>query len=71
MPTVNAERLQLYHDAERKILRGQSVRFGDRELRYADLKEIRVEITRLQHAVACEQRGGSARFATADFGGVT
>ncbi len=71
MPTINEERLELYRAAEVKILKGQSVRFGDRELRYADLKEIRAEIEKLQRAVAAEQRGGRSGFATADFGGVT
>ena len=71
MPTINEERLELYRAAEVKILKGQSVRFGDRELRYADLKEIRAEIEKLQRAVAAERRGGRSGFATADFGGVT
>jgi hypothetical protein len=71
MPTMNEERLELYRAAEVKILKGQSVRFGDRELRYADLKEIRAEIEKLQRAVSSERRGGRPGFATADFGGVT
>lgn len=72
MPTINETRLELYFAAEVKILKGQEVRFGDRTLRFADLKEIRSEIERLQRAVAVEKRGASgARYATADFGGVT
>ena len=32
---------ELYLDAERKILSGQSVKFGERVLTYADLVEVR------------------------------
>lgn len=71
MPTINETRLELYLAAEVKILKGQSVRFGDRELRYADLKEIRGEIEKLNRAVTSERRGGRPGFASADFGGVT
>ena len=35
------EMYQLYLDAEKKILKGQSVRFGDRQLNRADLEEVR------------------------------
>ena len=37
-------RLELYLDCERKILAGQSYKIGDRELRRADLSEIRAAI---------------------------
>lgn len=70
--TVNETRLQLYLDAEASILRGQSVRFGERQLQKADLAEVRAEIARLQAAVAREQAGASGRggrFSQADFGG--
>lgn len=69
--STNSDRLQQYLAAEAKILGGQSVRMGDRELRRADLKEIRDEIRRLQRAVAAEESAASGRgpFARADFGG--
>lgn len=72
MPTANETRLQAYLDAEPKILAGQSVRYGDRELRRADLSEIRDEIRRLQRAVAAEQaaaRGQRGGFTQANCGG--
>lgn len=72
MATVNETRLQLYLDAEAKILRGQSVRVGEREMRYADLAEVRAEITKLQRVVAQEQAAAAGRrggFSVADFGG--
>jgi hypothetical protein len=70
--TVNESRLQLYLDAEAKILGGQIVRMGDRQLQRADLAEVRVEIARLQAAVNREQAaaaGRGGRFSQADFGG--
>lgn len=70
MPTINAQRLTAYLDAERKILAGQSFRYGDRQWTRADLSEVRAEINRLQVIVARESsRGG--RFGQADFGGYT
>lgn len=70
MPTINAQRLTAYLDAERKILAGQSVRYGDRQLTRADLAEVRAEINRLQVITVREaNRGG--RFGQADFGGYT
>ncbi|MGH8032508.1 MAG: hypothetical protein ACREO8_09135 [Luteimonas sp.] len=71
MPTPNEILLEEYRAAEIKILKGQSVRLGDRELRYADLETIRKERRLLERAVANEQSGGRPGFATADFGGVT
>lgn len=72
MPTVTEERLQRYIDAEAAILTGaQSVRFGDRELRRADLAEIRQEITRLRAEVSREAAvasGRGGRFSQANFG---
>jgi hypothetical protein len=70
--TVNETRLQLYLDAEAKILGGQLVRMGDRQLQRADLAEVRAEIARLQAAVNREQAasaGRGGRFSQADFGG--
>ena len=71
MATVNETRLQAYLAAEAKILSGQSVRFGERELRRADLEMVQGEIRRLQRAVAAERNAGRGRpsFANADFGG--
>ncbi len=70
--TVNQSRLDLYLAAEAKILAGQSVRFGERQLQRADLSEVRAEIKALQAAVAREQAsaaGRGGRFCQADFGG--
>lgn len=69
--TINATRLQAYLDAEAKILAGQTVRFGDRELRRADLVEVRKAIAELQAAVSREGRRDGGRFSQADFGGRT
>ena len=71
VPTINQTRLDAYLAAERKILQGQSVRFGDRELRRADLAEIRKEIGLLQAVVSRDLTGRGGRFSQADFGGVT
>lgn len=67
----NRQRLDLYLDAEKRILRGQSVRLDGRERRMADLEVVRNEIERLARICNAEARSGSARFATADFGGRT
>lgn len=72
MATVNQQRLDLYLAAEQKILLGQSYRIGDREVRRADLAEIRREIALLQAAVSRERSiaaGRAGRFSQADFGG--
>lgn len=67
-----SDRLQLYLDAEEKILGGQSVRMGDRQLQYADLEFVQKEIRSLQAQVnretasASGRRGG--RFSQANFG---
>ena len=71
MPTVNQTRLQLYLDAEARVLKGQSVQLGDRRLQRADLAEIRAAIASLQAAVNREARSGGAGFSQADFGGRT
>lgn len=71
MPTVNQTRLQQYLDAEARVLKGQSVQFGERRLQLADLAEIRAAIASLQAAVNRETRSGSSAFAQADFGGRT
>lgn len=65
----NAELLQLYIDAETKILAGQSVRFGDRQLTMADLQFVQRERARLQGLVDRAAAGGRNRFGQADFSG--
>lgn len=68
--STNSDRLQLYLAAEAKILGGQSVRMGDRQLQRADLSEVRAEIRMLQAAVARETAataGRGGRFSQADF----
>lgn len=70
--STNSDRLQQYLAAEAKILGGQSVRMGDRELRRADLQFVQKQIALLQaqvnrEAAAAAGRGG--RFAQANFGG--
>ena len=67
VPTVNQQRLDLYLAAEAKILSGQSVRFGDRQLQRADLSEVRAEIGRLQVLCSRESRGSRASFRQASF----
>lgn len=70
--TVNQTRLELYLAAEAKILSGQSVRMGERQLQRADLAEVRRQIAILQAAVERENalsEGRGSRFAQADFGG--
>ncbi len=72
MPTANETRLQTYLDAEAKILGGQSVRFGDRQLQRADLEFVQKQIALLQVAVkreAATAAGRGGRFSQADFGG--
>lgn len=69
MGTVNQQRLDAYLAAEAKILGGQSVRFGERQLQRADLAEVRAEINRLQIAVSRERGGTRARFKQASFHG--
>lgn len=70
--TPNQTRLQLYLDAEARILRGQSFQLGDRRLQMADLEVVRAEIARLTTVVARESGTGRySRFSQADFGGST
>ncbi len=65
------EMLEFYTQAEISVLKGQRVRFGDRDLTRADLAEIRAGRREWQSIAAAESRRGSARYATADFGGTT
>jgi len=66
------EMLDLYLAAEQAVLLGQSVRFGERQLTRADLAEIRNGRKEWQAFVdRAASGGGRARWASADFGGVT
>lgn len=56
--SATSARLQSYLDAEAKILSGQSVRWGDRQLTRADLAEVRSAIKDLQRQLNAERRGG-------------
>lgn len=57
--TVIVERLELYYDAERKVLRGQSYTLGNRQLTRANLAEIRKAIKELESEL--EQMQGRSR----------
>lgn len=55
-------RLNLYYQAEEKILQGQSYSIGSRNLTRANLKEVRKEIKELESKVfALESRGTTKR----------
>ncbi len=66
---TTADLLQLYIDAEAKILAGQSVRFGERQLTLPDLVEVRKERIRLEALLLTQTNGGRTRFGQADFSG--
>ena len=51
-------RLASYLECEAAILRGASYRIGDRELRRADLSEVRKAISALEDEIAFKERGG-------------
>lgn len=64
------EMLALYIAAEQAVLKGQSVRFGERQLNRADLVEIRNGRAEWQRAVNAEQAvaaGRDSRYSLADF----
>ncbi|PBJ83717.1 primosomal replication protein PriB/PriC domain protein [Lysobacteraceae bacterium NML93-0399] len=65
------EMLDLYTTAEANVLKGQRVRFGDRELTRANLEEIRAGRREWQARVDAEARRGRSGWAVADFGGMT
>ncbi len=71
MAQTSQEMLDFYISAEVAVLQGQSVRFGERQLTRADLKEIREGRREWQAIVTAALNRGSARYATANFGGVT
>lgn len=53
------ERLELYYEAERKVLRGQSYTLGNRQLTRANLSEIQKAIKDLENEL--EQLEGRSR----------
>lgn len=66
--SIASDLLALYVAAEKKILLGQSVSLGDRNLTLANLSEVRAEREKLERRVAGETRqSGSARYSVADF----
>lgn len=67
------EMLDFYIDAEVAVLSGQTVRLGDRQLSRADLAEIRNGRKEWQALVLRGDAASArrARWANADFGGVT
>lgn len=66
-------RLDAYKAAEIAVLKGQTIRFGERQLDLADLAEIRKAIKDLTQQVQAESglpsSGSSLRFKTAVFCG--
>lgn len=72
--TTAQQMLDHYAQAEIAVLKGQSVRFGERQLTRADLAEIRKGRAEWQAVVDRQANGGRQRragWATADFGGAT
>ena len=65
------DRLALYYAAETRVLEGQSVRMGDRQLTLADLSEIRKAIEQLKRELHVEDARAAGRsnpgIALADF----
>ena len=64
--------LSAYQDAEKKILLGQSVRFGERQLTRADLAEVRAGRREWEAKVAAEiviANGRTPGLSVADFSG--
>ncbi len=53
------ERLEIYYEAERKVLRGQSYTLGNRQLTRANLSEIQKAIKDLENEL--EQLEGRSR----------
>jgi hypothetical protein len=64
-----AARLAAYLAAEAAILQAQSVGAGDRNLRRAELADVRAQIDILQRQLAREKTGGRPRIALADLSG--
>lgn len=59
--------LQLYLDAETSVLKGQSVRMGDRMLTKADLAQIQAGRKEWEAKVARESGAAGGGFKAADF----
>lgn len=57
--TAIIERLELYYEAERKVLRGQAYTLGNRQLTRANLSEIQKAIKDLENEL--EQLEGRSR----------
>lgn len=62
-----SELLALYIDAEKKILQGQEVLWGDKRLTRADLGRVQTERHRLEQRVAAEQRRGRPGYSRVRF----
>lgn len=72
MPSTAQIMLQTYLDAEAKILKGQSVRMGERMLTLADLSMVQAGRREWEAKVKSEQtqaQGQSSLYALADFSG--
>ncbi len=54
-------RLQNYYLAEEAVLLRQSYKIGSRELEFADLGEIRKQITLLENELTCLERNNGKR----------
>lgn len=69
--STTQERLDAYQAAELKVLAGQRVRYGERDLTLADLAEIRKAISQLQQQLRVETAtpgsGGSLSYKTGVF----
>lgn len=55
---ILTERLQMYREAERKILQGVEYQIGDRRLRRPDLSQVRAAITALEDEIAMLENPG-------------
>lgn len=53
------QRLQMYLEAEQRILQSQSYKIGDRELKRADLAKVREAIAELTAEAEVAAQGGS------------
>ena len=55
------ERLQMYYEAERKILQGVEYQIGDRRLRRPDLTSLRNAITALEDEISLLEGAGRVK----------
>lgn len=58
---VLRERLQMYYEAERKILQGVEYQIGDRRLRRPDLTSLRNAITALEDEISLLEGAGRVK----------